>query len=87
MPGVINRYIKYDSAGDQFTGKCVSRSSRMSTEFEISPAYFDFTICDESEREHNENRIDNWIRDRMPLTSQSNGKVFGMFRMCVAALV
>ena len=59
----------------------------MSTEFAIIPAYFDFTSCYEAEREHNENRIDNWIKARMPLTAQSNEKVFGVFRMCVAALV
>ena len=59
----------------------------MSTEFAISPAYFDFTGCDEAERDHNEIRIDNWIKARMSLTAESNEKVFGMFRMCVAALV
>ena len=31
IPGVMNRYIKYESAGGQFTGKCVSGRSRMST--------------------------------------------------------
>ena len=59
IPGVKNHYIKYESSGDQFTGKRVSGRSRMSTEFAISPACFDFTSCDEAEREHNENRIDN----------------------------
>ena len=87
MPGVMNHYIKYESAGDQFTGKCVSGSSRMSTGFAISPEYFDFNSCDEAERENNENRIDNWIKSRMPLTAQSNEKVFGMFRICVSDLV
>ena len=53
MPGVMNSYIEYESAGDQFTGKCVSGRSRMSTEFAISPACFDFTSYDESERENN----------------------------------
>ena len=56
----------------KFTGKCVSGHSRMSTEFSVSPEYFDFTSCDEDDREYNENRIDNWIKARMPLTSQSN---------------
>ena len=70
MTGVMNLYIKYESAGDQFTGKYVSRSSRMSTEFAISTAYFDFTSCDEAERQHNENRIDNWIKARIPLIAQ-----------------
>ena len=59
----------------------------MSTEFSISPEYFDFISYDEAEREHNESRIDNWIKDRLSLTAQSNKKAFGMFRMCVAALV
>ena len=87
MPGVMNLYIKYEITGDQFKGKCVSGRSSMSTEFGIIPAYFDFTGCYESEREHNESRIDNWIKAIMPLTSQSNYKLFGIFRMCVAALV
>ena len=34
------------------------------------PTYFDFISCDEAEREHNESRIDNWIKARMPLTAQ-----------------
>ena len=87
MLGVMNRYIKYESAGDQFTGMCVSGRSRMSKKFAISPEYFDFNSCDESERGHNENRIDNWIKGIMLLIAQSNEKVFGMFRMFVEALV
>ena len=58
MPGVMNCYIKYESAGDQFTGNCVSGRSRMSAEFAISPAYFDFNSCDEAERDHNDSMID-----------------------------
>ena len=87
MSGVMNRYIKYKSASDQFRGKFVSGRSRMSTEFAIIPAYFYFTSCEEAEREQNEGRIGNWIKSRMPLTAHSNEKVFVMFRMCVAALV
>ena len=59
----------------------------MSTEFAISPEYFDFTSCDEADREHNESRIDSWIKARILLITQSNEKVFGVFRMCVASLV
>ena len=87
MPGGMNRYIKYESTGNQFKGKCVSGRSRVSTEFAISPAYFNFTSCDEAEKEHNEIRIDNRIKSRMMLTAQSNDKVLGIFRMCVEALV
>ena len=87
MLGVMNLYIKYGSAGETFKGKCVSGSSSMSTEFAISPAYFDFTSCDEAEREHNESSIDNYIEAKMPLTAQSNEKLFGVIRMCVVTLV
>ena len=87
MPGVMNHYIKYESAGDQFTGKCVCGRSRMSTEFTIIPAYFDFTSCDEAERENIENRIYYWIKARMRLTPHSNENLFGMFRMYVVSLV
>ena len=59
----------------------------MSTEFAISPAYFDFISSDEAERDHNESRIYNWIKARIMLTAQSNEKVFRIFIMCVAALV
>ena len=87
MPGVMNCCVKYESAGEKFKGKCVSGRSRMSKEFAISPEYFDCTSCDEAERRHNEISIDNWIKAIMPLTSQSNEKVFGIFRVCVLALV
>ena len=70
IPVVMNHYIKYESAGDQFKGKFVSGCSRMSTEFAISPAYFDFTSCDEAERKHNESIIDNCIKAIMQLTVQ-----------------
>ena len=50
MPGVLNRYIKYEAAGDQFVGKCVSDRKRTSTKFAASPAYFDFSALDSKER-------------------------------------
>ena len=59
----------------------------MSTEYSISPACSDFNSCDEAEREHNEIRIYNWIHAKMPLTAQSNEKLFGIFRICIAALM
>ena len=87
MTGVMKRYIKYESTGNQLTVKCVYGRSRMSTAFEISPVYFYFNSFDEDERGNNDSRIDNWVKARMTLTANSNEKVFGMFRMCVAALL
>ncbi len=33
MPGVMNRYIKFENAGDQFVGRCVSGLSRLKNSF------------------------------------------------------
>ena len=86
MPGVMNRYIKYENAGDQFVGKCVSGRTRMSKEFGASPAYFDFSSCDRCDQERYRRRLDDWIKDRMPMDARSNEKVFAVFKMCVASI-
>jgi hypothetical protein len=62
MPGVMNRYIKHENAGDQFVGKCVSGRSRLSKEFAASQAYFDFSLLTRAEKERNEKVIDCWIQ-------------------------
>ena len=36
MPGVMNRYIRFESAGDQFVGKCVSGRSHLKKKFAAS---------------------------------------------------
>ena len=86
MPGVMNRYIKYENAGDQFVGKCVSGRTRMSKEFGASPAYFDFNSCNRSDRERNQRRLDDWIKNRMPIDARSNEKVFAVFKMCISSI-
>ncbi len=86
MPGVMNRYIKHENAGDQFVGKCVSGRSRLSKEFAASQAYFDFSSLTRPEKERNEREVDCWIQSRMPEAARSNEKVFALFKMCVASL-
>jgi hypothetical protein len=86
MPGVMNRYIKYENAGDQFVGKCVSGRARLSKEFAASPAYFDFSSCTRVDEEQNNKMIDSWIKERMPEAGRSNDKVFRLFKMCIASL-
>ncbi|KAL3781326.1 hypothetical protein ACHAW5_007180 [Stephanodiscus triporus] len=71
MPGVMNRYIKFENAGDQFVGQCVSGRSRLTKEFAASPPYFDFSDC---------SQVDN-----MPVAAQSNDKVFALFKTCLAS--
>ncbi|KAL3772474.1 hypothetical protein ACHAWU_000036 [Discostella pseudostelligera] len=74
MPGVMNRYIKYKNAGDQFVGKCVSGRTRMSKEFGASPAYFDFSSCERQDQERYMRTLDNWIKDQMPEDARPNEK-------------
>jgi hypothetical protein len=82
----MNRYIKYENAGDQFVGKCVSGRTRLSKEFAASPAYFDFSRCSRVEKEQHDKIIDSWIKQRMPAVGQSNDKVFALLKMCVASI-
>ena len=86
MPGVLNWYIKYEAAGNQFVGKCVSGRKHTSTEFAASPAYFDFSALDIEERMENEEQLSIWLKDRMPKDTKKNLKVFGLFKMCVAVI-
>ena len=86
MPGVLNRYIKYEAAGDQFVGKCVSGRKRTSTKFAASPAYFDCSALDSEERMENEEQLSIWLKDRMPKDAKKNLNVFGLFKMCVAVI-
>lgn len=86
MPGVMNRYIKYENAGDQFVGKCVSGRTRMLKEFGASPAYFDFSTCDRRDCERYRRQLDDWIKDRMPIDGRSNEKVFAVFKMCISSI-
>jgi hypothetical protein len=86
LPGVTGRYIKYENAGDQFVGRCVSGLPRLDKEFASSPAYFDFSSLSRSEREQRDHQINGWIKDRMPEEAQSNDKVFLLFKMCIASI-
>ena len=86
MPGVMNRYIKFENAGDQFVGKCVSGRTRLSKEFAASPAYFDFSSCTSVEKQVKSKELDRWIRERLPEDAKSNDKVFALLKMCVASI-
>jgi hypothetical protein len=86
MPGVMNRYIKFENAGDQFVGKCVSGRTRLSKEFAASPAYFDFSKFDRVESQLMSKEVDKWIRDRLPADAKRNSKVFALFKMCIASM-
>jgi hypothetical protein len=87
MPGVLNRYIKYENAGDQFVGKCVSGRSRKSKEFAASPPYWDFSTEEREEKEACEHRLHGWLRDHLPEEAKDNLKVFAVYKMSMANIV
>ena len=86
MPGVLNQYIKYENAGDQFVGKCVSRCSRKSKEFAASPPYWDFSAEGQEAKEAFEHRLHSWLRDHLPEEAKDNLKVFTVYKMPMAAI-
>ena len=47
MGGVKDRYLKRESAGDQYVGRCAAGLDQLSKQFAVSPPYFDFTGIDE----------------------------------------
>ena len=87
MPGVMNRHIKFEGAGNQFVGRCVTGLLRLSKEFATSPAYFYLTSFGRDEREGKEAKLDDWIKGRVPEAAKTNERVFSLLKMCLAAVV
>lgn len=86
MPGVMNRYIRFESAGDQYVGKSVSGRARLTEAFAESNPYFDFSEYEPDERERRHGAVNSWIRSRMPGGGE-NDDVFCVFKMCIASFV
>lgn len=81
MPGVMNRYIKYEMAGDQYVGRCVSGKKRTSKDFALSNPYWDFSDMSKEEKELAVEELNQWIRARMPGDVTENDKVFAMLNI------
>ncbi|KAL3793017.1 hypothetical protein ACHAWO_008273 [Cyclotella atomus] len=86
MPGVMNRYIKWESAGDQYVGRCVSGRKRLDKTFAESIPYFDFSSYSMLEKEVKMRELDQWIKDRM-LDGGENESIFFLFKSCLASLI
>ena len=87
MPGVLNKYIKYESASDQFVGKCASGRSRNSKKFGASCAYWDFSGLLLDERDTREAGLKNFLRGSLPVQARDNLRIYPVYKMAVAALV
>jgi hypothetical protein len=60
MPGVANTYLRYESAGDQYVGRCVSDLLIIQKEFEILPPRFRYIL------EEGKNSVTNAFRSCFP---------------------
>ena len=58
LPGVMNRYIGYETVGDMYVGWCVSGRYRMGTEFALSNPYFDFSHLERDEKEVTQSNLE-----------------------------
>ena len=66
MGGVKDRYLKRESAGDQYVGCCAAGLDQLSKRFAISPPYFYFiVISDAIERACLCKRIKEWLHSRI----------------------
>ena len=86
MTGVLSQYIKYENAGDQFVGKCVSGRSRNKKTFTASLSYWDFSVDGCEAKEAYKDRLHSWLRDRLLDQAKKNLKIFAVHKMAVAAI-
>jgi hypothetical protein len=86
MPGVMNRYIRFEAVGDQYVGRSVSGCDRLTEDFAESCPYFDFSQYKPAEKERRRLAVDGWIRRRMPGDGKDDD-VFSMFKMCIASFI
>ncbi|KAL3778149.1 hypothetical protein ACHAWO_010885 [Cyclotella atomus] len=87
MPGVMNRYIKFEAAGDQYVGRCVSGRNRLGTRFAESIPYFDMSEYSPIEKELMMREQDQWIKERMSADGAINDGVFCLFKTCLASFL
>lgn len=85
LNGVLMRYLKYESAGDEYVGRVASGLDLLTTEFSLSPPYFDYsTISDSIERIQVRERVMQWLKQRIP--QACNGSVLDLVFMCFASI-
>ena len=84
MGSVKERYIHYEMAGDQFVGRTVCGLNCLTTDFALSPCYFDFTNCEEPELKREELNI--WMRSNIIGGRNLNAKILHMTRFLFATV-
>lgn len=81
MGGTRDKYIKYESAGDQFLGRTLACLNSLTQEFSISPPFF-HTLPDAQAE-----GIDTLLRSHIVGGSRCSSKLFELLRMCFASMI
>jgi hypothetical protein len=81
MPGIMNCYMRYESAGDEFVGRSVCGRARLGKRFAESCPYFDFSDCDKAVKALRMQELDDWIEARLPRDCEA--KFFVLFKFCL----
>ena len=84
MGSVKERYIHYEKAGDQFVGRMVCGLDCLTTNFGISPPYFDFTGCENPDMKRDE--LNSWMREHIVGGRDLTAKVLYMTRFLFGTL-
>ena len=64
--GVKDRYLKRESAGDQYVGRCAAGLDQLSKKFSVSPPYFEFSSINEGlKRARLKKRLEKWLHSRI----------------------
>jgi hypothetical protein len=82
----MNRYIRFENAGDMYVGRSVCGRNRLGKDFAESIPYFDFSDDDPHVKAAKHREIDLWMKRRMPLDAQSNDNVMPLLKTCIASL-
>jgi hypothetical protein len=80
MGGTRDKYIKYESAGDQFLGRTLSGLSSLVKEFSVSPPFFNLPAGELAS-------VDLFLRSNVVGGGDITAKTFEVARMCFASVV
>jgi len=92
MGGVKDRYLKYESAGDQFVGRCAACLDLLSSEFAIFPPHFDFSASNDGvsltaqEELVLQGQLEAFLRERLPNYQSISPSTLGLTRMLLASI-
>ena len=90
LGGVKDKYLFRANAGDRYVGRCASGLDVNAKEFAISPAYFDYSHLDASERVEMQQKVEGHLLSRLPGVSPEGSdvqkKTWKLAKACFAAI-